>query len=123
MNPWLLVFLGGGADDDLVIICGYASEELAQAGLVNTLAPYNYQVCQAFGTAVPTPPAFGRPYASVDVGVGAWLAVCAGTSPSGGLRFYAYGTFADKPSAVAWVRSLPPGLQSGFSFGSARAAA
>src|ERR1700735_4679877 len=106
MKSWLLVYLGGDVGSDLLIIGSYATEDAALAAQVTTGAPWNYQVCQAWGPAVPPPPSGTpqTPYAPITVASGAWLAVAPGTSPSGGLRFYAYGTFADKQAALAWAR-------------------
>ena len=118
MNSWVLVYLGGNVGSDLLIVGAYATEQAAQAALITSGSPWNYQVCQVWGppTPPPPPPSVQTPYSPAEVSPGAWLAIAPGTTPTGGLRFYGYGTFASKADATAWATSQD--TPSAFSFGS-----
>lgn len=102
MNSWVMVYLPGDVGDDPLIVGSFATLDACVAAIVSTGAPWNYQACQVYGPAIPPPMGTLAP---MTVAVGAWLAICSGISPSGGLRLYGYGTFADKLSAIAWGRT------------------
>ena len=112
MNSWVIIFLGGTNGTNVVIKGSFADLASAEAAIVSTGSPWNYQPCQVWGPAVPPPMGTLSPIA---VSVGAWLAIASGITPSGGVRPIGYGTFASEDCASSWAASQ--GNPAGYSFG------
>lgn len=112
MNSWIIVFLNGGVGVDLLALGSFPSLDEAMRAIISSGQPFNLQPAQVWGPGPTVPDGTADPQ---PVSVGAWIAVCSGVSPTGGVQLIGYGTFADKGSAQAWASKQQ--TPSAFSFG------
>jgi hypothetical protein len=113
MGPWVIIFLGGTNNTNVVIYGSYPDEATATAAAISTGAPWNYQVCECWGPAIPPPMGMLTP---VTVPENAWLAIASAISQNGGVRPVGYyGTGWDENAAQAWAAKQ--NNPAGFSFG------
>jgi hypothetical protein len=99
MNPWTIM-LGNSVSPNAVFYGSYASEANAIAAIAGTGKPWLYQAVEVFGAGTSYPPGI-QP--APTVAPGAWLALAFGTTGDGNLKGFAYGTFTDQVSALAWA--------------------
>lgn len=114
MNSWVIIFLGGTNDTNVVIKGAWPTQEAAIQAAIQTGSPWNWQPCQVWGpyTNVPKGPISPEPVSN-----GAWMAIASMISPSGGVQPVGYGTFPDVFTAQAWANGQQN--PAGYSYGMA----
>lgn len=112
MNPWVIVFLGGTNGTNVVIQGAYPTRDAAEAAIISTGTPWNWQPCQVWGPAIPPPMGTLAP---VNCGDGSWLAIASAITPEGGAKPVAYGTFDSLAAAQAWANTQDN--PAGYSYG------
>ena len=113
MNSWILIFLGGPVGGDLDLDGAYSSEAAAEAAIIATGAPYNYQACEVWGPPANVP---GGSVSAQNVADGSWVAISSMITTNGNIKPVGYGTFASKSDALAWARlqNNPAGFNYGM---------
>ena len=117
MGPWTLLYSAGPASVDVVFVGSFATEEEAVAYAITAGDPWNYQVVQGWGPAVPPPlpPSIPSPYAPMTVPLNTWLAMAGMPTSNGGVKLIAYVGWSSKEAAIYWANTV--GTASSFLYG------